>query len=55
MQVSLFGSASMQQIDDLHEEGQVLYEFLSTLDENQWARGNAFQKPNCQLGSSTFA
>ncbi len=43
MQVSLFGSASMQQIDDLHEEGQVLYDFLSTLDENHWTRETPFK------------
>ena len=33
----------MQQIDDLREEGDVLFAFLDTLAEDQWQRETPFK------------
>ena len=33
----------MQQIDDLHEEGRILYTFLDTLKDDQWALETPFK------------
>ena len=33
----------MQQIDDLHEEGSVLYDFLTTLQDHQWELETPFK------------